>query len=41
MSSVQANAKKIDQLFSAIKTGGTEEILSACETFIVEDVRRI
>jgi len=37
MSSVKPNAKKIDQLFSTIKTGGTDEILSACETFIVED----
>lgn len=37
MSTVKPNAKKIDQLFSAIKTGGTDEILSACETFIVED----
>jgi len=31
------NKQKIDQLFANLKTGETEEILSACESFIVED----
>jgi len=31
------NKKKIDQLFQTIKTGENEDILSACETFIIED----
>jgi len=35
--SVKPNAKKIDQLFQTIKTGETDDILSACETLIVED----
>jgi len=36
-SSVKPNSKKIDQLFQTIKTGETDDILSACETLIVED----
>jgi len=35
--SVKPNSKKIDQLFQTIKTGETDDILSACETLIVED----
>jgi len=31
------NKQKIDQLFANLKTGETEDILSACESFIVED----
>jgi len=31
------NAKKIDELFKAIKSGENDDILSACESFIVED----
>jgi hypothetical protein len=31
------NKKKIDDLFTAIKSGETDNILSACESFIVED----
>ena len=38
MTEVQPNKQKIESLFAAIKTGGTDEILSACETLIVEDV---
>jgi len=34
---VKPNIKKIDQLFATIKTGETDDILSACETLIVED----
>lgn len=37
MTSTKPNAKKIDQLLSTIKTGDTDDILSACETLIVED----
>lgn len=37
MTEVQPNRQKIESLFAAIKTGGTDEILSACETLIVED----
>lgn len=31
------NAKKIDELFKAIKSGENDDVLSACESFIVED----
>jgi len=34
---VQPNKKKIDQLFATIRTGENDDVLSACETFIVED----
>jgi hypothetical protein len=34
---VKPNSKKLDQLFQTIKTGETDDILSACETLIVED----
>jgi len=37
MTDTKPNKTKIDQVFAAIKSGGTDEILSACETLIVED----
>jgi len=37
MSSVKPNTKKIDQLLQTIQSGVTDDILSACETLIVED----
>jgi len=37
MSSTKPNSKKIDQLLQTIQSGVTDDILSACETLIVED----
>jgi hypothetical protein len=37
MSNIKANSKKIDQLLQTIQSGVTDDILSACETLIVED----
>jgi len=37
MSNVKANSKKIDQLLQTIQSGVTDDVLSACETLIVED----
>jgi len=37
MSSVKPNSKKVDQLLQTIQSGVTDDILSACETLIVED----
>lgn len=37
MTETKPNTQKIEQIFAAIKSGGTDEILSACEMLIVED----
>jgi len=37
MSSIKPNSKKVDQLLQTIQSGVTDDILSACETLIVED----
>jgi hypothetical protein len=37
MATLKANTKKIDQLLQTIKSEVTDDILSACETLIVED----
>jgi hypothetical protein len=37
MATIKPNAKKIDQLLQTIKSDVTDDILSACETLIVED----